>query len=134
MAFFPDNYLLLEGQYNSREALVKVINTWASTRGYAFVIVRSTREKSGKCTITYYCDRNHRPPNYNLQRQRKTTTRTTNCLFSMLTKESLDKITWILQHKADQKFSLHSHNPSFHLIAHLAHRTLQEEDLTIITL
>ncbi len=125
---FADNCLPPEGDHESRDALFKSINTWASARGYAFVTGRSTKEKSGRQTITYTCDRACRPPDASKVRQRKTTTRGTNCQFSILAKQSFDKTTWILKHRPGSQFSLHNHEPSQHPSAHPVHRTLSEDD------
>jgi hypothetical protein len=125
---FPDDCVPPEGDYESRDALVKSINAWAAPRGYAFVTGRSTKEKTGKQTITYKCDRACRPPSASIERQRKTTTRGTGCEFSVLAKQSLDRGTWTLRHRPDKRFSLHNHEPSQHPSAHPVHRTLSKED------
>ena len=95
MASFPDDCLPPEGQYDLREALVKAINSWASTRGYAFVMQRSTRRTNGLQKITYSCDRGYHPPNPNTPRQRKTTAHTISCPFSVLAKEESDGSIWV---------------------------------------
>src|SRR6478735_10516566 len=70
---FPDDFLPPEGEYESREALFEAINAWAATRGYAFITGRSTKEKTGRRTITYMCDRRRNHPivsrNANVRRQ-----------------------------------------------------------------
>lgn len=86
MPSFPDDCLPPEGNYNSRAALLQAINAWAAPKGYAFVTGRSAKESSGKLTITYSCDRFSRPPSIPKERQRKTTTRGTGCLFSIYAK------------------------------------------------
>jgi hypothetical protein len=103
------------------------INEWAVTRGYAFITRKSTREKSGKQTVTYACDRSWLQP-ISEERQRKTTTRGTGCQFSVLAKESLDKSTWRLQHRSEARFSSHNHAPSWDPAAHPSHRQLSKED------
>jgi hypothetical protein len=130
IASFPDDCLPPEGDYESRDALIKSINAWAAARGYAFVTGRSTKEKTGRQTVTYTCDRACRPPNALKDRQRKTTTRGTNCQFSVLAKESLDKSTWALRHRPDKRYSSHNHEPSQHPSAHPVHRILSKEDRT----
>jgi hypothetical protein len=95
-ATFPDDVLPPEGTYDLREALLTAINEWAAPRGYAFITGRSSRSTSGRQIITYACDRWCRPPTVSKERQRKTTTRGTNCQFSIIAKESLDKVTWSL--------------------------------------
>ncbi|KAJ0130299.1 hypothetical protein HZ326_26595 [Fusarium oxysporum f. sp. albedinis] len=106
---FPDDCLPPEGEYETREALFEAINAWAATRGYAFITGRSTKEKTGRRTITYMCDRRHNLPIVSRERQRKTTTRTTGCEFSVLAKENKDRSTWTLRHRSDSRFSLHNH-------------------------
>ena len=127
-ASFPSDCLPPEGDYESRDALFKSINAWAAPRGYAFVTGRSTTEKTGRQTVTYTCDRACRPPNASITRQRKTTTRGTNCQFSVLAKQCLDMSTWALKHRPDRRFSSHNHEPSQHPSAHPVHRVLSEED------
>ena len=125
---FPNDSLPPEYIYESRDALVKSINEWAATRGYAFVTGRSHKEKTGRLTITYTCDRACKPPDASKDRQRKTTTRGTSCQFSVLAKQSLDKSTWTLKHRPDIRFSSHNHNPSPHPSAHPVHRVLSGDD------
>ncbi|KAJ0128476.1 hypothetical protein HZ326_28426 [Fusarium oxysporum f. sp. albedinis] len=59
---FPSDCLPPEGEFESREALFEAINAWAATRGYAFITGRSTKEKTGRRTITYMCDRRGNHP------------------------------------------------------------------------
>lgn len=127
-AAFSNDCLPPEGEYNSRDALFEAINAWAAPRGYAFTTGKSTKEKTGKRTVTYSCDRSCRPPSSFKQRQRKTTSRGTSCPFSVLAKESLDKGTWTLRHRPDNRFSCHNHEPSQHPSAHPGHRHLSRED------
>lgn len=108
--------------YDTQEALFTSINAWAKFRGYAFILRRSTKEKNGKYTITYACDRACHPPTEK-DRQRKTTTRGTGCPFSVIAKESSDG-SWTLKHRPNQEFSMHNHEPSQHPSAHPAHRQL----------
>ena len=86
----------LRKEIMTRHALFKSINAWAETRGYAFTTGRSTKERSGKLTITYTCDRSCHSPDISKERHRKTTIRGTGCKFSVLAKESLDKSAWNL--------------------------------------
>ena len=127
---FPDDYLPPENTYESRAALVTAINEWAYTRGYAFVTKRSTKEKSGKLTVVYACDRSCREYASGMARQRKTTTRSSNCPFSVLAKESRDGDTWTLQYRPDRQFGQHNHEPSLHPSAHPIHRALDTEAKT----
>lgn len=125
---FPDNCLPPECDYASREALLASINEWAAARGYAFISRRSTREKSGKITVTYACDRNCRPPDASRNRIRKTATRGTSCPFSILAKQSPSGTTWSLRHRPDRQFATHNHPPSLHQTAHSQHRILSDAD------
>jgi hypothetical protein len=130
---FPDDCLPPERDYESRDALFASINAWAVIKGYAFTTGRSTKEKTGRQTITYACDRSCRPPAVSKERQRKTTFRGTGCQFSVLAKESLDKSTWTLRHRPDKRFSVHNHEPSHDPSAHPAHRQLSEDDTIQLT-
>ena len=123
MATFPDDCLPPEGFFESRQALFESINTWAATRGYAFTTQRSSRERNGYLKIFYACDRSRRPPSSG-ERQKKTTTRMTNCPFSILAKESSEG--WTLKHRPDQRFATHNHEPSQHPVAHPVHRQLSQ--------
>jgi hypothetical protein len=128
-ATFPDDCLPPECDYESRDALFAAINAWATSRGYAFTTGKSTKSTSGRCTVTYACDRFCKPPNASKERQRKTTTRGTGCPFSVLATESLDKSIWSVRHRPDKRFSLHNHAPSQHPSAHPSHRQLSKEDV-----
>lgn len=132
VASFPSDCLPREADYLSRDALFSSINAWAVTRGYAFTTGKSTKERSGKRTVTYACDRSCRPPSETTERQRKTTSRGTNCPFSVLAKESLDKKTWTLRHRQDPRFSLYNHEPSQCSTAHPVHRKFNDEDTTLL--
>ena len=125
---FSDDCIPPEVEYESREALFKAINAWAAPRGYAFTVGRSTKERSGKQTITYSGDRSYKAPDILRERKRKTSTRGTGCEFSVLAKESLDKRSWTLRHRAEKRFSIHNHEPSQRPSAHPAHRILSQED------
>ncbi len=133
MATFPDDCLPPEAIYDSRDALFRSINAWAAARGYAFSTGKSTKEKSGRVTVTYACDRVLRLPPTTRERQRKTTTRETGCPFSVLAKESPDN-TWILKHRPDRRFSIHNHKPSQHPSAHPVHRQLSRSTSQLATL
>jgi len=123
-ATFPDDCLPPEGVYESRHALFRSINTWAAARGYAFSTSKSTKEKTGRTTITFACDRHALPQSADTrQRQRKRTSRGTGCPFSVLGKESSGD-TWVLKYRPDHRFSQHNHEPSQHPSAHPVHRRL----------
>ena len=128
-ATFPNDCLPPECDYESREALFSAINAWAAPRGYAFTTGKSKVLSSGKWKVIYACDRSCKPPNALKERQRKTTTRGTGCLFSVLATESLDKSIWSIRHRSDKCFSLHNHAPSQHPSAHPLHCQLSKEDI-----
>jgi hypothetical protein len=130
---FPDDALPPECDYESRDSLFKSINAWAESRGYAFTTGRSTKERSGKQTITYTCDRSCYSPDILRERQRKTTTRGTDCKFSVLAKESLDKSTWSIRRRLSKQFSSHNHVPSKHPSAHPAHCMLSSKDVSEVS-
>lgn len=133
MDAFPDDCLPPERFFESRQALFESINSWAKPRGYAFITQRSTKEKNGTLTVIYACDRSRHPSSSRLERQRKTTTRRTNCLFSILAKETTDG-SWALKHRPDQRFTLHNHEPSQHPSAHPVHRQLSGGTSQLATL
>lgn len=116
-----------EAKYQSRKELVKAINTWAAARGYAFIARRSTTKSSGRKIVTYACNRSW-PAEFSTgnESKRKTTTRGTSCPFSILAKESLNKMTWSLHHRPDTKHAKHNHKPSHHPSAHAIHRQLDD--------
>ena len=90
MATFADDCLPPEGHFESRQALFEAINLWAKPRGYAFITQRSAKEKNGFLRVYFACDRSRRLPSLDDLREgkRKTTTRMTNCPFSVLAKGS----------------------------------------------
>lgn len=92
-----------EQYYDSREALFVSINTCATTRGYAFIARRLSKEKNRKSTITYACDQVCLPPTLK-ERQRKTDYSRDRLSFSVIAKESSDS-GWTLKHCLDQCFS-----------------------------
>ncbi|KYK58635.1 hypothetical protein DCS_05652 [Drechmeria coniospora] len=133
---FPEDCLPPERDYPSRDALFASINAWAAPRGYAFTTGRSTKEKSGKQTVTFSCDRAVRPSrpadDPQRRRRRRTTTRGTGCHFSVLAKESLDRTRWSLKHRPGTQSSTHNHAPSRSTAAHPVHRALSSKDQVVI--
>ena len=126
LTIFPDDCLPPEGFFESREALFESINAYARPRGYAFTTGRSTTEKTARTTVTYVCDRGRQLPssdrNSTREGKRKTTTRMTNCPFSVLAKESSEG--WTLKHRPGARHALHNHEPSLHPSAHPVLRQL----------
>jgi hypothetical protein len=129
---FPDDCLPPECDYESREALFAAINAWAASRGYAFITRKSTKTPSGRCKVTYACDRSWKHPNAPKERQRNTATRGTGCQFSVLAIETLDKSIWSVRYR-DKRFCMHNHAPSQHPSAHPVHRQLSKEDMATVS-
>ena len=102
MATFSNDYLPPEGFFETRDALFESINAYAKPRGYAFTTQRSIRGPNGFSRVFFACDRSRRPPSSpDRDRQRKTTTRMTNCPFPVLAKESSEG--WTLKHRQDHR-------------------------------
>ena len=117
---FPDDCLPPKAEYESRNALFKVINAWAATKGYAFVTKRLTWEKNGQITTVYACDwACHTPPSAT-ECQRRTATWETSCPFSVMARESISG-TWTIWHSPHRRFSTHNHAPSQCPGAHPVH-------------
>lgn len=129
---FVDDALPPEGVYESRESLLAAINSWAKPRGYAFTTGKSTRTANGRIKVVYACDRNKIPPNESIKRVRRTSSRRTGCKFSVLAKQPLDGLTWVLSHRPDKDCASHNHPPSEDPSAHPTHRRLREQDATTI--
>src|ERR1700733_12819326 len=71
----------------SKEALFEAIQSWSKPRGYASTIGRSTRRKDGRQKVNYTCDRCP-PIRQQIQGIRKTQSRGTGCLFSIIAAET----------------------------------------------
>lgn len=128
---WADDCLPPEGVFPSREVLYEAINKWALPRNYAFVVGRSRKDPAnGRCTVTYACDRGCKPPDPSDKRKRKTSTRGTECSFSIIAKEARDS-SWQLKHR-DPKYHQHNHEPSLHPLAHPAHRKMAAQEKTCI--
>lgn len=128
---FPDDVLPPEGHFPSQQALLTAINAWARERGYAFVVKNSWNTSSGRKRAIYTCDRGSKAPSTTRKRIRNTVSRHTGCLFSVLAKEELDKTSWSLSYRPDQKHQEHNHEPS-HPLAHPTHRILSPSDRLIV--
>lgn len=122
-----------EGLYESREALLTAINSWAKPRGYAFTTGKSTKTPNGRVKVVFACDRNKEPPSSSDGRIRRTSSRRTGCKFSVLAKQSRDGSTWVLTHRPDRECAKHNHPPSGDLSAHPAHCRFGEQDATIVS-
>ncbi|KAJ3454421.1 hypothetical protein MRS44_018315 [Fusarium solani] len=127
---FPDDVLPPEGQFTSREELAAAINAWAAPRGYAFISQRSTKSSTGRAIVTFICDRGGGPaPSATSKKQiRKTASRRTGCLFSVIAKESLCGTQWALRHRPSPRFHQHNHPPSLSPVAHPVLRQLSRPD------
>ena len=108
--------------YPSKEALFKAIQSWSKPRGYAFTIGKSTRRKNGRQKVNYACDRCP-PIRQQIQGIRKTQSRGTGCLFSILALET-PSLGWEVRYRPESKFNTHNHPPSQGPAAHPSHRRL----------
>jgi hypothetical protein len=125
---FPDDALPPEAIFSSRSELVTAINDWASDRGYAFVARRSSKAKtlSQALTVTYICDHGGRPRS-DQSSKRKTSSRRTDCLFSINAIESNCKTQWAVKHRNNPRYHTHNHEPSFGPRAHPVLRRITHE-------
>jgi hypothetical protein len=124
-----------EAIYNSKEELYTAIQAFAAQHYYAFTIGRSKKINNGPRTkIIYNCDRyglpppNNGPQNHLQVRKRHTTTRKTNCQFSVLAVE-LSNTQWELRHKPAIENSVHNHPPSQSISSHPVHRKLAQAEI-----
>ena len=130
---FAEDSMPPECSYSSREELLAGINAWAGQRGYAFVVSRSSKTMSKRTIVTYACDRCKKSPSRGSQNLRKTTTRSTGCLFSLLAKESLDHTQWVIVHRSAQ-YQSHNHEPNSALISHATNPSLPPEAIDEIVI
>jgi hypothetical protein len=131
----PSMPLPPEAIYSSKEELYVSIQSFAAQHHYAFIIGRSKKINEGsRIKIFYNCDRYGRPPPDNhpqkhLQdRKRRTTTRKTNCQFSVLAIQHTD-IQWELRHRPGTEYSVHNHPPSQSASSHPIHRKLEPAEV-----
>jgi hypothetical protein len=103
--------------YPSKEALFEAIQSWSKSRGYAFTISRSSRLKGGRQKVTYACDRYPLIPPPPIQAIRKTHTRGTGCLFSIIAAET-PTLEWEVRYRSEARFNTHNHPPSQSPVAH----------------
>ncbi|PCG88148.1 Hypothetical protein PENO1_111880 [Penicillium occitanis (nom. inval.)] len=129
---FSSDILPPEGDFNSRKAVFDYVNSWAKPRGYAFTTGKSLKTSNGRVKVFFACDRNKPPPNPSSNRKRRTSSQRTNCLFSVVAKDSLDGTTWALRHRPDPKFCEHNHPPSTEPSVHRVHRRLPDEEANVI--
>jgi hypothetical protein len=124
-----------EDIYSSKEELYKAIQAFAAQHHYAFMIGRSNKIHNGpRMKIFYNCDRYGPPPpdnhpqNYLQDRKRRTTTRKTNCQFSIVAIQYTDT-QWKLCHRPGIEYSIHNHPPSQSTSSHPAHRKLAQVEI-----
>src|SRR3982074_2106226 len=108
--------------YPSKEALFEAIQSWSKLRGYAFTIGRSTRRKDGRQKVNYACDRCP-PIRQQTQGIRRTQSRGTGCLFSIIAAET-PTLEWEVRYRSEARFNTHNHPPSQSPAAHPSHRRL----------
>jgi hypothetical protein len=128
---FPDNVLPPKGHFPSQQALLTAINAWARERGYAFVVKNSWTTSSRRKRAIYTCDRGSKPPSTTRKRIRNTVSHHTGCLFSVLAKEDLNRVSWSLSYRPNPKHQEHNHKPS-HPLAHPTHRILSPSNRLIV--
>ncbi|OBS15929.1 hypothetical protein FPOA_13340 [Fusarium poae] len=129
---FPADALPPEDQYESREAAREAINSWAKSRGYAFVTGRSGKTPNGRTWVHFTCDRGagRITTMKEEDRKRRTGARRTGCQFSVMAKESLDGANWAVRHREGPQYASHNHPRSRgDGRAHPEHRKLSEEEL-----
>jgi hypothetical protein len=124
-----------EAIYSSREELYSSIQAWAAQHHYAFMIGRSNKINKGpRMKIFYNCDRYGPPPpdnhpaKHTQDRKRYTTTRKTNCQFSVVAIQYTDA-HWELRHRPGIEYGIHNHPPSQSTSSHPAHRKLAQAEL-----
>jgi hypothetical protein len=129
---FPDDVLPPESDYDSRKAVFDHINSWARPRGYAIITGRSSKTSNRRVKVTFTCDKNKALPSTLANQIHRIASQQTECLFSVIAKESLDRTIWTLRHCPDQKFSKHNHLLTTEAAVYQAHSQLPDEDITII--
>jgi hypothetical protein len=130
---FPEDCMPPEALYSSRDEVYASINRWAASRGYAFVIGRSSKSKSGRKSVTFNCDRGAgRMVLPSQDRRRATSSRRVGCNFSILATESLCKTIWSLKHRVGDQYNTHNHEPSISKLVHPAHRQISAADRAVI--
>jgi hypothetical protein len=120
--------------YPSKEALFEAIQSWSKAHGYAFTVGRSTRLKSRRQRVTYACDRCPpvRPPVQGICNTiRRTQTRGSGCLFSILAVELSNSLGWELRYRPEARYNTHNHPPSQSPAAHPSHRHLSTQTQSI---
>jgi hypothetical protein len=119
------------GHYPTNDALFEAIQLHAKRSGYCFIKLRSTK-KGTRTTVTYGCDRYGKPPAPKdgevRQRQRKHSSRRTDCQFSILGVQLKDGAGWEIRYRG-QQYCVHNHPPSESATDHKGHRKLSQEDV-----
>jgi hypothetical protein len=120
--------------YPSKEALFEAIQSWSKAHGYAFTVGRSTRLKSRRQRVTYACDRCPpvRPPVQGICNTiRRTQTRGSGCLFSILAVELSDSLGWELRYRPEARYNTHNHPPSQSPAVHPSYHHLSTQAQSI---
>jgi hypothetical protein len=124
-----------EATYSSKEELYKAIQAFAAEYHYTFIIGQSNKiHKGPRIKIFYNCDRYKPPPpdnhpqNYLQGRQRHTTTRKTNCQFSVIAIQYIDT-QWEFRYRPGTEYSIHNHPPSKSTSSHPAYRKLAQVEI-----
>jgi hypothetical protein len=124
-----------EAIYSSREELYTLIQAWAAKHHYTFRIGRSNKINKGtRLKIFYNCDRCGAPPpethpqHYPQSRIRSTSTRKTNCQFSIVAIQRTDT-EWELRYRPGREYGIHNHSPSQAISSYPAHRKLAQAEL-----
>lgn len=120
----PGSQLPSCATYTSKELLYQSIKAWSKGKGSAFVVGRSKTTTSGRRKVYYYCDRNNTPKGGIGNAIRKTQSRGTSCQVSIIAYESLDKLSWELQHRQESIYCIHNHALSLHEAAHPSYRQI----------
>jgi hypothetical protein len=122
-----------ESIYSSFDELYSSIQAFASMHRYGFRKGRSTTINKGpRKAILCECDRagklppEKHPRNYPQDRRRSTTTRKTDCKFSLNAVQVSDT-QWELRHRPDPQFAVHNHPPSHAASSHPVHRQFTQE-------
>jgi hypothetical protein len=121
--------------YSSKEELYEAIQVFAAQHHYAFTIGRSNKINKGpRIKIFYNCDRYGPPPpeihpqDYTHDRKRRTTSRKTNCQFSIVAIQHTDTL-WEVRYRPGIEYSIHNHLPSQSISSHPAHRKLAQAEM-----
>jgi hypothetical protein len=125
-----------EATYSTAEEAKRAIEEWAAQYNYAFSKLRSRARSGGRKKEVWCCDRHGKPPSIdsqhhtNQQRLRRTSSRKTDCQFSInIVEVKVDNSTcWEVRHR-EPKFCVHNHPPSSSPWSHPIHRHLGDQEI-----